>query len=938
RSKTYGDAVTFAGTEFTSTGLINGDAVNSISLNSAGAVATASVAGSAYSIVPSAATGSGLANYSISYANGALTVNRKDLVIVNTDRSKTYGEVLMNTDFAGSITGIQNSDNITLTRSSTGSAAGATAATTYPIAATLADPDNKLANYNVTNTNGTLTVNQKALAITATDRSKTYGDAVTFAGTEFTSTGLINGDAVNSISLNSTGAASTAAVSITEYDINAGNATGTGLDNYTISYVKGQLTVGKKALIVTAQDRTKVYGELTTFAGTEFTTAGLVNGDLVSLVSLSSPGAAATAAVSSTAYVIDAGDAIGTGLDNYGISYTTGQLAISKKALTVSADNKSKVYGEVNPDLTVTYAGLVNNETALNPALAINTPATVASGVGNYDINVSGTAANYDITFIKGELTISKKALTVTAGNMSKIYGDPNPDFTVSYTGLVNNEQSLNPAPTINTSANLLSGAGEYVIEAAGTADNYAILFEAGKLTINKRTLTITADDKSKFAGTANPALTLTYSGFVNGDDKSVLTSLPTTNTTATNSSPLGSYPITVSSAEADNYQMAYRSGTLTVNPGAPTSIALSSKTIFENQAAGTVAGTLSATSDDQNAVFTYSLVSGQGSDDNNLFIISGDEIKTVTSLNYEEKASYHVRVKSTTQHGFGLERTLTINVTDVNEIPTLNAITNQVICYTTSQQTVALGGISPGEDAGQSASITVQADDAAFFEILEVTGSSIRYKVNKEVTGTAKVTVTVTDNGGIVNGGINKVSRSFNVTINPLPVVSLTSDKGTELSMGLEANLTATGGASYQWSNAHGILGGQNSATLRIRPANTTTYRVTVTSGSGCSVEKEITIHVSYNQSVLEANNILSPNGDGKNDKFEIKNLDMYPNNTVKIFDRAGREIYSKKSYTNEWDGSFQGAPLIEDTYYYIVDFGPGLGKKKGFITIVRD
>ncbi|NEU06748.1 hypothetical protein GZH53_00325, partial [Flavihumibacter sp. R14] len=147
RSKTYGDAVTFAGTEFTSTGLINGDAVTALTLNSAGAAATASVAGSAYSIVPSAASGSGLTNYSISYTNGALTVNRKVLVIVNTDRSKTYGDVLTNADFAGSITGIRNSDNITLTRSSTGSAAGATTATTYPIAATLADPDNKLANY-----------------------------------------------------------------------------------------------------------------------------------------------------------------------------------------------------------------------------------------------------------------------------------------------------------------------------------------------------------------------------------------------------------------------------------------------------------------------------------------------------------------------------------------------------------------------------------------------------------------------------------------------------------------------------------------------------------------------------------------------------------------------------------------------------------------------
>jgi len=75
RSKTYGATVTFAGSEFTTVGLVNGNTVTSVTLTSGGAVATAGVSGSPYSIVPSAAVGTGLTNYNISYVNGSLTVN-----------------------------------------------------------------------------------------------------------------------------------------------------------------------------------------------------------------------------------------------------------------------------------------------------------------------------------------------------------------------------------------------------------------------------------------------------------------------------------------------------------------------------------------------------------------------------------------------------------------------------------------------------------------------------------------------------------------------------------------------------------------------------------------------------------------------------------------------------------------------------------------------
>ncbi|MBB5634957.1 gliding motility-associated-like protein [Pedobacter cryoconitis] len=87
-----------------------------------------------------------------------------------------------------------------------------------------------------------------------------------------------------------------------------------------------------------------------------------------------------------------------------------------------------------------------------------------------------------------------------------------------------------------------------------------------------------------------------------------------------------------------------------------------------------------------------------------------------------------------------------------------------------------------------------------------------------------------------------------------------------------------------------------------------------------------------------FDASNILTPNGDGSNDTWIVKNIDDYPNNMVKIFDRSGRLLYVKKNYDNSWDGTFNGSPVAEGTYYYIFFYGDGLGQKKGYITVIRE
>jgi hypothetical protein len=110
-AKTYGQTKTYGAgsTAFTSNGLENGDTIGSVTINSSGAPATAGVG--SYSITPSAAAGGtfSVGNYSITYANGTLTVNAAPLSVTATSASKTYGAA--NPAFADTITGFVNGDS-----------------------------------------------------------------------------------------------------------------------------------------------------------------------------------------------------------------------------------------------------------------------------------------------------------------------------------------------------------------------------------------------------------------------------------------------------------------------------------------------------------------------------------------------------------------------------------------------------------------------------------------------------------------------------------------------------------------------------------------------------------------------------------------------------------------------------------------------------------
>ncbi len=251
----------------------------------------------------------------------------------------------------------------------------------------------------------------------------------------------------------------------------------------------GTLTVTARSIDVTAQDQSRAYGDANPALG--FTTSDLGLGAALqgSLVT------AATETSNAGVYAITQGTVTEANNSNYIINFVGADLTISKRALTVTADDASRVYGDANPAFgaAVTGGSLAAHHATLEDALAdlaVSTSADAQSDVGVYAITVSGSNGNYDLTFADGDLTIGKRALTVTADDASKIEGEPNPVFTASFAGFAPGQDSsvLSGSLVFDSLADESSPADLYAITPSGLSSiNYEITYVDGVLTVTAR-------------------------------------------------------------------------------------------------------------------------------------------------------------------------------------------------------------------------------------------------------------------------------------------------------------------------------------------------------------------------------------------------------------------------------------------------------------------
>ncbi|CAO3431384.1 MBG domain-containing protein [Azospirillum endophyticum] len=392
----------------------------------------------------------------------------------------------------------------------------------------------------------------------------------------------------------------------------AGAAVGAGGNRYVFAE--------QPALTVTTLDAGKTYGDAETAGPASFyTVTGLSSGVagayladsaasvMSGIPSLTSTGFAAPADAGSYGYSLGLGTLTATGGYTVGLS-NTGRYTVAPRAVTVTADTQSRVYGDANPALTYTASGLVNGDT-LTGSLA--TAATTGSGVGTYAITGNSLSAggNYTLSVTDGSLTVTPRPLSVTADAQSRVYGDANPALTYRASGLVNGDRLMGD---LAVAATATSGVGTYAITRGtlSAGGNYTLGVTGSDLTVTPRAITVIADSQRRGEGEAIPTLTyvLGSGSMVNGDALS-----GALGTSAASDSAAGTYAITRGTLTAgNNYTLSFVDGILTVlpRPAVPPSIpelvpppATTRSIVDASMLASTVSRTGSASDDPGGAV-----------------------------------------------------------------------------------------------------------------------------------------------------------------------------------------------------------------------------------------------------------------------------------------------------------------------------------------------
>jgi gliding motility-associated-like protein len=182
----------------------------------------------------------------------------------------------------------------------------------------------------------------------------------------------------------------------------------------------------------------------------------------------------------------------------------------------------------------------------------------------------------------------------------------------------------------------------------------------------------------------------------------------------------------------------------------------------------------------------------------------------------------------------------------------------------------------------------------------------------------------------------VTAVSNAVVVRIQPPVVVNAGPDK--EILAGTSVTLEGTADGTYPvtWSPALGLTIPPSDPLRPIAaPLVTTTYTLSAGTG-GCASSDQVTVTV---RPAIRIPNAFTPNGDGRDDTWQIEFIEQYPENTVQVFNRWGNKIFSAENYSraNEWRGDINGQPAPVGTYYYIVVTKGPLGKSyAGSITIL--
>jgi hypothetical protein len=540
-------------------GFVNGE--NETVLTTAPVLNTSADAASLAGDYPISLTGAAADNYQITNVDGTLTVTDKEVPSItwSNPAAIVYGTPLSAAQL--NATAVFSGTPVAGTFSYDPPAGTVLrAGANQPLRVVFSPTDS--ATYATVEQSVTIDVSKAPLAVTISDVARSYGTPnPTFNST--ISSGLVNGD-TDSVLLGTPTTSATQNSSVGSYPITAGTLAAV---DYQLNVTTGMLTVTKPTLTISANNVNRRVGRSNPPLTLRY--QGFVNGEsAANLTTLPTITTSADPNLVGT-YPISVSGALAT---NYEFVYQPGTLTISAKDLPLIDWNTPAaiVYGTALDATQLNATARFGIQTVAGTFSYTPAAGTVLPAGQGQTLRVTFTPADtfsYGVVSKEIAINVDQAPLTVAIDNPSRAYGATNPTLSYRVTaGLVNNDTASVVTGVPTTTATLTTPVGAATIYRGSlSAANYQLSVTPGMLTITPAELVATADNQVRRIGQPNPALTISYSGFANGETSAVLNTLPIATTTAITDSVVATYPITVSGGSASNYTLRYVAGVLTV-------------------------------------------------------------------------------------------------------------------------------------------------------------------------------------------------------------------------------------------------------------------------------------------------------------------------------------------------------------------------------------
>ncbi len=445
-------------------------------------------------------------------------------------------------------------------------------------------------NYALASTTVTTTANvtPRPLSVTATGVDKVYDG--TAAATVTLLSSPVPGDSVTLAHTAATFATPNVGSALT-VSVSGISLGGADAGNYSLVSTTASTTasITARAVTVTADSKSRVYGDPDPALTYQVTSGGLVAGDAFSgsLARVTGEAVGSRAILRGT---------LGAG-PNYAITFVPGTFTITKAELTAVANDRSRAFGALDPAFDAAFSGFKLGQTlgtsGITGSPACSTAATATSPVGAYAITCGpGTLASANYTFAlpftDGTLTVTSAGSTtsVTRSAATRTYGDVvtftatiDPTGAGTATGNVTFREGALPLATVALDANGVAtfstsalGVGSHAVSADYSGDpnvTASTSAVAATVTVGKATLTVAADAASRSYGAVDPAFTATLTGFANGETlaTSDVTGGATCTTNATQTSGVGPSYITCTAGTlaSANYAFTFVQGILMI-------------------------------------------------------------------------------------------------------------------------------------------------------------------------------------------------------------------------------------------------------------------------------------------------------------------------------------------------------------------------------------